>query len=169
MSNIVRAFLDEMSFGDFERAWDNIDENDRVRLVAGLETVCANALTDGGTVEKLYGTYMSKNGTIYSDEDLGAGELADLIGEKAGSRETLYVIDGGENSRIRKGLRIADLFVVVDNKSDRVILSGHRINLAGDSQWRVSGLSRVWSQEELAVHLVDMESVEISFIERDFG
>lgn len=166
MSNIVKAFLGEMSFGEFERAWDRIDENERPKLVSGLETACANALTDGGTVEKLYGTYMTKNGTIYSDEDLGAMELADLIGEKAGSRETLYVIDDGRDRVIRKGLWESDLFVVVDNKSDRIILTGHRIKLSGDSQWRVSGLSKVWNQAELAVHLVDMESVEISFIER---
>lgn len=166
MSNIVKAFLDEMSFGDFERAWDSIDESERPKLVSGLETACANALTDGGTVEKLYGTYMTKNGTIYSDEDLGAGELADLIGEKAGSRETLYVIDDGRDRVIRKGLLESDLFVVVDNKSDHIILTGHRIRPDGGSQWRVSGLSKVWTQEELAVHLVDMESVEISFIER---
>lgn len=166
MSNIVKAFLDEMSFGEFERAWDNIDESERPKLVSSLETACANALTEGGTVEKLYGVYMSKNGTIYSDEDLGAMELADLIGEKAGSRETLYVIDDGRDRVIRKGLWESDLFVVVDNKSDHIILTGHRIHPDGGSQWRVSGLSRVWNQEELAVHLIDMESVEISFIER---
>lgn len=164
MSNIVKAFLSEVDAEGFERVWDNIDGHDRAKLVSGLETVCANALTDGGRAEKLYGVYMSKDGTVYSDEDLGAGELADLIGEKAGSRETLYVIDDGKHGRIRKGLQIADLFVVIDNKSDHIILSGHRIH----PDWRVSGLSRVWSQEELAVHLVDMESVEISFIERNF-
>lgn len=167
MSNIVKAFLDEMSLGEFERAWDNIDESARAVLVAGLEVACANALTDGGMVEKLHGTYMSKDGTIYSEDDLGPYELADLIGEKAGSREELYVIDDGEKSRIKKGLMTADLLAVVDHRTDGVILSGHRIDPDGGSMWRLSGLSRVWNQAELTMHLLDMEEAFVSFIVRD--